>query len=57
MWNALNPRHKDFNPSNAVSLFESIWAHKRSVPMRYINRHFRRTQFMRRGLSAMGYSV
>lgn len=57
MWDALNPRHKDFSPTKAVSLFESIWAHKRSVPMRYINRHYRRTQFMRQGLRAMGYEA
>jgi hypothetical protein len=57
MWNALDPRHKEFNPGRAVSLFESTWAYKQSVPMRYIQRHHARTQFMRKGLGAMGYDV
>jgi len=55
MWNALDPRHRDFNPKQAIALFEGIWANKRSVPARYIRRHFARVQFMRRGLEAMGY--
>jgi hypothetical protein len=55
MWNALDPRHRHFDPTRAIALFESIWACKQSVPERYIRRHFRRVQWMRIGLSQMGY--
>jgi hypothetical protein len=55
MWNALDPRHREFNPTTGIALFESIWAYKQSVPERYIRRHFRRVQWMRLGLSEMGY--
>lgn len=54
MWNALDPRHADFAPLRAIALFEAIWAHKQSVPVRYIRRHFQRVQWMRQGLAQMG---
>jgi hypothetical protein len=55
MWNALDPRHRDFDPKQGIALFEVIWGTKRSVPARYIRRHFQRVEWMRHGLSAMGY--
>jgi hypothetical protein len=55
MWDALDPRHRSFDPKQALALFESIWATKRSVPARYIRRHFQRVEWMRQGLSAMAY--
>lgn len=55
MWNALDPRHRAFDPKHGIALFESIWAFKRSVPERYIRRHAQRVRWMSEGLTAMGY--
>jgi hypothetical protein len=54
MWNALNPQHRDFNPAQGLSLFESTWATKSNVAARYIQRHFLRVQWMYFGLQDSG---
>ncbi|HKU43051.1 MAG TPA: hypothetical protein VJR89_33055 [Polyangiales bacterium] len=52
MWNALDPRHRDFNLERAMILFEQIWAGRGHD--RYSVRHYMRAKWMRAGLLASG---
>jgi len=50
MWSALDGAHAQFNPDNAVRLFEQIWAGHGGE--RYGKRHQHRVAWMRAGLGA-----
>jgi len=55
LWAALDPRSPQFNLDNAVMLFERLWANRGGhLSARYPTRHWQRTQWLRRGLEAMG---
>jgi hypothetical protein len=48
MWNALDKSHAEYNPDQAVQLFDKIWAGRANE--RYQQRHQHRVGWMRAGL-------